>query len=157
MLLASAARSLVDPESKQGTWPLCRKLSQFPLTSSPAIALCASDWSRSAEHVVRALSSHLERIDEILSRYINLQDLGGDISIRGSKVIALVALAEIYHHLSRTPTFRQTPEKQPCCLTSIERAVAVVEDLRNENHLQKVHAYTGVSQNNYFTECGETQ
>ncbi|KAF9649873.1 hypothetical protein BDM02DRAFT_3113128 [Thelephora ganbajun] len=125
MLLAFAARSLVEPENKQ--------------------VMSASDWSKSAENFVRTLSLHLERINEVLSCYIGLQDLGGCISIQGFNIIALVALAETYHHLSRTPAFRQTTEAQARCLTAMEHVVAAVEDLRNGNHLQKVHVYTGFS------------
>jgi len=109
-------------------------------------AASPSDWSKSAEQAVRTLSLHLERINEILSRYIGLQDLGGCISIQGSNIIALVALAEIYHHLSRNSAFHQVMEAQSRCLTAIEHVVAAVKDLRNGNHLQKVHVYTGVSQ-----------
>jgi len=120
-------------------------LSQTTLTITSVVAISASDWSKSAEQVVRTLSLHLERINEILSRYIGLQDLGGCISIQGSNIIALVALAEIYHHLSRNSTFHQSAEAQSRCLTAIEHVLAAVKDLRNGNHLQKVHVYTGVS------------
>ena len=93
---------------------------------------------------------HLERINEMLSHYIGLQDLGGCISIQGSNIIALVALAEIYHHLSRNSAFHQTIEAQNRCLTAIEHVVAAVKDLRDGNHLQKVHIYTGVSQDDHL-------
>ena len=92
---------------------------------------------------------HLERINEILSRYIGLQDLGGCISIQGSNIIALVVLAEIYHRLSRNPAFRQTTDAQNRCLAAMEHVVAAVGDLRGGNHLQKVHVYTGVSQDDH--------
>jgi hypothetical protein len=99
---------------------------------------------------------HLERINEILSRYIGLQDLGGCISIQGFNIIALVALAEIYHHLSRNPAFRQAEEAQSRYFTAMERVVAAVKDLQNGNHLQKVHVYTGVSQRGDVTEHNKT-
>jgi len=87
----------------------------------------------------------------MLSRYIGLQDLGGCISIQGSNIIALVGLAEIYHHLSQNPAFRQTMEAQDRRRTAIEQVVAAVKDLQNGNNLQKVHVYTGVSQDNRVT------
>ena len=126
------------------------------LTRTSAIDISTSDWSKSAEHLVRALSLHLERINETLSRYIDLQDLGGSISIQGSNIIALVALAEIYHHLSRNPTFLQATEARKRCITATEHVVAAVKDLQNGNHLQKVHIYTGVSQDDYLTGCKKT-
>jgi hypothetical protein len=113
-----------------------------PITATPA-----SDWCKSAEHSIRTLSFHLERVGSLLSRYIDLDDLGGCISIKGSNVIALVALAEIYHHLSRNPTFPRTEEAQSRFLAAMECVVAAVEDLRDGNHLQKVHVYTGVCRN----------
>jgi hypothetical protein len=115
----------------------CRELN--PITATPA-----SDWCKSAENSIRTLSLHIERVDGLLSRYRGLQDIGGCISIKGSNVIALVALAEIYHHLSRNPAFPRTEEAQTRFLTAMEHVVAAVEDLRDENHLQKVHVYTGV-------------
>jgi len=127
MLLASAARSLLELDKKQ------------------SMDLPAADWTKSAEHLVRTLSLHLERINQILSRYVGLEDLGGCISIQGSNIITLVALAEIYHHLSRNPVFRQTTEAQDRCLTAMGHAVAAVKDLHNGNHLQKVHVYTRFS------------
>jgi len=92
----------------------------------------------------------------MLSRYIGLQDLGGCISIQGSNIIALVALAEIYHHLARNPAFRQTIEAQDRRRTAIEQVIAAVKDLRNGNHLQKVHVYTGVSQDDRVTGRNRT-
>ena len=115
--------------------------------------MSTSDWSKSAEQIVRTLSLHLERINEILSHYIGLDDLEGCISIQGSNIIALVALAEIYHHLSRNATFHQPAEAQGRCLTAIEHVVAAVKDLRDGNHLQKVHGYTGVSQDDRAVRC----
>ena len=109
-------------------------------------AASPSDWCKAAELFVRTLSLHLERIKATLSRYLNLQDLGGCISIQGFNIIALVALAEIYYKLSRNSAFyHQAQEAQNRCLTAMEHAVATVKDLRNGNHLQKVHIYTGVS------------
>ena len=143
MLLAFRARSLAEPELRQGK----RCPSSPPKGSNaPNTATSASDWCKSAERSVRTLSSHLDRIDNLLSRYIGLQDLGGCISIQGSNIIALVALAEMYHHLSRNPAFPRTEEAQTRFLTAMEQVVAAVEDLRNGNHLQKVHVYTGVCQ-----------
>ena len=115
------------------------------LRSTFTIDISTSDWSKSAECLVRTLSLHLERINETLSRYIGLQDLGGCISVQGSNIIALVALAEIYLHLSRNPTFHQTVEAQNHCLTALGHVVAAVKDLQDGNHLQKVHVYTRVS------------
>jgi hypothetical protein len=66
-----------------------------------------------------------------------------------------VALAEIYHHLSRNAAFRQTKEAQVRCLTAMEHVVATVNDLRNGGHLEKVHVYTGVSQDSNVTEHGK--
>ena len=120
------------------------------------IDISTPEWSKSAEYLVRTLSLHLERINETLSRYIDFQDLGGCISIQGSNIIALVALAEIYHSLSRNPTFRQAAEAQNRCLTAMEHVVAAVKDLQNGNHLQKVHVYTGVSQDSYVTGYNKT-
>ena len=154
MLLAFTARSLVEPENKQGMHQVHHNRSQ-PSPNNPNTSIVAtspSEWSKSAEHFVRTLSLHLERINELLSRYIGLQDLGGCISIQGSNIIALVALAEIYHHLSRNPSFRQVTEAQGRCLTAIEHVVATVKDLQNGNHLQKVHIYTGVSQFHYVSK-----
>lgn len=105
---------------------------------------------------MRTLSLHLKRISEILSRYIGLQDLGGCISIQGSNVIALVALAEIYLHLSRHPGFCQIEEAQTRCATAMEHVVDAVKDLQNGNHLQKVHIYARVSYGNNFTEGSNT-
>ncbi|KAF9790916.1 hypothetical protein BJ322DRAFT_416774 [Thelephora terrestris] len=108
-------------------------------------ATSVPDWCNLAENFVRTLSLHLERISEILSRYIGLQDLGGCISIQGFNIIALVALAEIYLHLSRHPAFRQTEEAQNRCLAAMGHVIDAVKDLRNGNHLQKVHVYTRFS------------
>lgn len=129
--------------------------SQKVPTNTSTIDIQTSNWSKSAGDLVRTLSLHLERINETLSRYIDLQDMGGCISIQGSNIISLVALAEVYHHLSRNPTFHQTTEAQNRCLTAMEHVVTAVRDLQNGNHLQKVHVYTGVSPIYHFTGCDD--
>ena len=157
MFLASAARSLFEPENKQSAYSRIPGVHYITvLTIIPVTDISTSDWSKPAEILVRALSLHLERINQTLSRYIGLQDIGGCISIQGSNVIALVALAEIYHHLARNPMFRQITEAQDRCFTAMEHVVATVKDLRNGNHFQKVHVYTGVSQEVHLIECNET-
>lgn len=157
MLLAFTARSLFEPENKQskcsGSRAFTILLFRKVLTSTSTIDISTSDWSKSAERLVRTLSLHLERINETLSRYIDLRDLGGCISIQGSNIAALVALAEIYHHLSRNPMFRQATEAQNHCFTAMEHVVAAINDLQNGNHLQKMHVYTRVSQGVHFTRC----
>lgn len=107
--------------------------------------ISSSEWCTSAEEFVRTLSLHLKRISETLSHYIGLEDLGGCISIQGSNIIALVALAEIYLHLSRHSGFCQIEEAQHRCVTAMEHVVDAVKDLRSGNHLQKVHVYTRFS------------
>lgn len=144
MLLAFRARSLTEPELKRGkSW---HSRSYQGISNTPITATSASDWCKSAEGSVRTLSLHLERINNLHSRYIGLQDLGGCISIKGSNIIALVAVAEIYYHLSRNPAFPRTEEAQTRFLTAMEHVVAAVKELRIGNHLQKVHVYTGVRQ-----------
>jgi len=122
------------------------------LTDIPIIDMPSAEWSKRADRLVRALSSHLERINQTLSSYIDLEDLGGCISIQGSNIISLVALAEIYHHLSRNLVFRQPAEAQDRCLSAMGHVVAAVRDLQSGNHLQKVHIYTRVSQDNRTAE-----
>lgn len=129
----------------------------LPGNSNTSItATSPSDWCKSAEHSARMLSSHLERINSLLSRYIDLQDLGGCVSIQGSNIIALVALAEIYQHLSRNPAFPRTEGAQNRFLTAMEHVVATVKNLRNGNHLQKVHVYTRVGQGGNITRSNES-
>ena len=154
MLLAFRARSLTEPESKQGK----HRPSYFQLKELNTLiaATPASDWCKSAEHSIRTLSLHLERVDGLLSRYMGLQDIGGLISIKGSNVIALVALAEICHHLSRNPAFPRAEEAQNRFLTAMEHVVAAVEDLQDGNHLQKVHVYTGVCWDSNITRSDES-
>lgn len=99
---------------------------------------------------------HLERINETLQRCADLNDLEGCTSIKSSKVISLVALAEIYHHLSRSVDDEsRRAEAQVHFLTAMGDVVTVVVDLREGNHLQKVHTYTEVSQGGIKASKGE--
>ena len=107
----------------------------------------------SAERFVQTLSLHLKRINETLLRYINLGDVGGSISIQSSNLITLVALAEVYYHLSLSmDQIDRKDEAQDRFLTAIKHVTALAHDLNRGNQLQNIHVYSGVSQDGNFTE-----
>lgn len=80
-------------------------------------------------------------------RYVGLNDSEGIISVKCSKFIALVALAEIFYRLSfSVDSESRRAEVLDCFLTAIYLLVIVMDDLRGGNDLHKADVYTRVSQ-----------